>query len=214
MDKSVISGLRKTYTLNELLEQNVFKNPIEQFKVWFNEALEGDVKEPNAMVLSTVVRNKPSARIVLLKGVDENGFEFFTNYDSAKGKALAENNFASLTFFWDGLERQVRIEGIVEKLSAEASDNYYWSRPRESQIGAWVSNQSAEINKREELEQTLEYYQEKFKNVEIIPRPKHWGGYNLIPDKIEFWQGRPSRLHDRLLYAIENGEWKIKRLQP
>lgn len=214
MDKTTLANLRNNYTLNELLENNVSTNPIIQFSVWFKDAINAELVEANAMVLSTIKDSKPSARVVLLKGFDENGFVFFTNYNSHKGLELEGNNAACLTFFWDKLERQVRIEGLMEKVSSEDSDAYFWSRPRESQIGAWVSDQSTVIEGREMLDEKLAFYQQKFENEEIIPRPQHWGGYVLKPQTIEFWQGRPNRLHDRLLYTHENDSWKIERLSP
>lgn len=214
MDNSLVSSLRKSYELNELLEENVSQNPIEQFRTWFKDAFDGDVKEPNAMVLSTIKLGKPSARVVLLKGFDAEGFTFFTNYESHKGKQLGDSPFAALTFFWDGLERQVRIEGEVKKVSEGDSDAYFWSRPISSQIGAWVSKQSEEVSGRDVLEKSQAFFEEKFKDVSPIPRPPHWGGYILKPSLIEFWQGRPSRLHDRILYSLEENTWKITRLNP
>jgi len=214
MDKTTLANLRNNYTLNQLLENNVSTNPIIQFSDWFKDALSAELVEANAMVLSTIKDAKPSARVVLLKGFDQEGFVFFTNYTSHKGQELAENNAACITFFWDKLERQVRIEGLMEKVSPEDSDAYFWSRPKESQIGAWVSEQSTVIEGREILDEKLAFYQEKYDNEEIIPRPQHWGGYVLKPQSIEFWQGRPNRLHDRLLYTFENDSWKIERLSP
>lgn len=214
MDKSKIANLRNNYMLNELLENNVSRNPINQFTEWFNDALNSEMKEANAMVLSTVSSGKPKARVVLLKGFDENGFVFFTNYNSHKGAELEGNNFAALTFFWDVLERQVRVEGEISKLSVKESEEYFWSRPRESQIGAWVSHQSETILGRETLDEKLEFYNQKFASETVIPKPPHWGGYVLKPESIEFWQGRPNRLHDRILYSLENENWKIERLSP
>lgn len=214
MNNLEIAALRQSYSRSELLESNVSANPIEQFKQWFNEALAAKVLEPNAMYFASVSNNRPHGRIVLLKGFDEQGFVFYTNYLSNKGQEIAENGFASLTFFWGDLERQVRIEGEIVKVSAEESDEYYHSRPRGSQIGAWVSEQSKVISSREILQERLTFYEEKFKNLTIIPRPDHWGGYRVIPEKIEFWQGRPNRLHDRILYTKENNSWKIERLCP
>ncbi len=212
--KTDIASLRLSYSQNELLEQNVLSNPFKQFGKWFDEALNAQVLEPNAMHASTVSEGKPHGRIVLLKGFDENGFVFFTNYESNKGQEIAEIAFASLTFFWGDLERQVRIEGKIEKVSAEESDEYYHSRPRGSQIGAWVSKQSKVIAGRQVLEERLANYEKEFENREIIPRPAHWGGYRVIPDKVEFWQGRPNRLHDRILYTKVGNDWKIERLSP
>ena len=214
MDKTTLANLRNNYTLNQLLENNVSTNPIIQFSEWFKDALSAELVEANAMVLSTIKDSKPSARVVLLKGFDEEGFVFFTNYTSHKAQELAGNNAACITFFWDKLERQVRIEGLMEKVSSEDSDAYFWSRPRESQIGAWVSEQSVVIKGREKLDEKLAFYKQKFENEEIIPRPQHWGGYVLKPQTIEFWQGRPNRLHDRLLYTLQNDSWKIERLSP
>lgn len=212
--KTDLASLRLSYSQNELLEKNVLTNPFKQFAKWFDEALDAKVLEPNAMHASTISDGKPHGRIVLLKGFDENGFVFFTNYESNKGKEIEQNIFASLTFFWGDLERQVRIEGKIEKVSGQESDDYFHSRPRGSQIGAWVSNQSKVIDGRKVLEDKLLSLEKEFENIEIIPRPPHWGGYRVIPDKIEFWQGRPNRLHDRILYTKEANNWKIERLSP
>jgi pyridoxamine 5'-phosphate oxidase len=214
MDQQILANLRLNYTLNELSEKNVSQNPIFQFDSWFKEALNSEVKEPNALVLSTVYNGKPRSRVVLLKEFNDAGFVFFTNYNSAKGQELSLNAVANMTFFWVDLERQVRIEGQIEKISAEESDAYFWSRPISSQIGAWVSDQSQVIFDRSILEEKLEFYEEKFKNVSPILRPEHWGGYRLKPDFIEFWQGRTSRLHDRIAYTREAESWKITRLSP
>jgi pyridoxamine 5'-phosphate oxidase len=212
-EKTNIASLRLNYLRHELLEQDVLDNPIKQFEKWFQEALQAKILEPNAMTLSTISDNRPASRIVLLKGVDEAGFMFYTNYKSHKGCQIEENGFAALTFFWGDLERQVRIEGQIEKVSTQESDEYFAERPRGSQIGAWVSEQSKVIS-REELNERMVYFEEKFRNTLNIPRPEHWGGYRLIPDKIEFWQGRPSRLHDRILYTQSDESWKIERLSP
>ncbi|MFD2522479.1 pyridoxamine 5'-phosphate oxidase [Emticicia soli] len=210
--KTDVASLRLNYLLNELVEENVLENPIKQFEKWFNEAVDAKVLEPNAMHLATISNGKPHGRIVLLKGFDENGFVFFTNYESNKGKEMAEVPFASLTFFWGGMERQVRIEGQIEKTSAAESDEYFQVRPRGSQIGAWVSKQSSVVS-REELEARQQQLEAQYGDG-FIPRPPHWGGYRLIPEKIEFWQGRPSRLHDRILFTDIDGSWKIERLSP
>lgn len=214
MTQTELAALRENYTKGNLDLEDVANTPIEQFKVWFDEAAAGQLIEPNAFLLSTVSHeNKPSTRVVLLKGLD-NGFIFYTNYLSRKGTELAENPDACLTFFWAELERQVRIEGVIEKVSSEESDAYFQSRPRGSQIGAWVSNQSMVIGEREILEEREKYLIEKFGD-QPIPRPPHWGGYRLVPNYIEFWQGRPSRLHDRIAYSLlENGDWKFERLSP
>ena len=214
MNQTEIAALRENYIKGTLNIQDVSLLPIEQFQIWFDEAISSALLEPNAFVLSTVSNEgKPSARIVLLKGLD-NGFKFFTNYLSRKGTELTENPNACITFFWAELERQVRIEGLMEKVSIEESDEYFQSRPNGSQIGAWTSNQSMVIENREVLEEREKYLITKFGN-NSIPRPPHWGGYRLVPSYLEFWQGRPSRLHDRIAYTLlENGEWKIERLSP
>ncbi|UTA66508.1 pyridoxamine 5'-phosphate oxidase [Emticicia sp. 21SJ11W-3] len=210
--KTDVASLRLNYVLNELLEENVLINPFKQFEKWFHEALENNVAEPNAMHLATVSGGKPHGRIVLLKGFDDTGFVFYTNYESNKGRELAEVPHASITFFWTAMERQVRIEGRIEKTSAAESDEYFQQRPRGSQIGAWVSRQSSIVT-RESLEERTKELEEWYGD-DVIPRPPHWGGYRLIPESIEFWQGRPNRLHDRLLFTNEGEDWKIERLSP
>ena len=212
MDKS-ISDLRENYTLKSLDNKDLDTNPMQQFKVWFDEAVASKLPEPNAMNLATVFEGKPSARIVLLKDMKENGFIFFSNYDSNKGKEMEENPFVSLTFLWIGLERQVRIEGKVQKMPDSYSIPYFHSRPRTSQLGAWVSPQSQIIPNREFLEEAFLSVSARFEGQEI-PKPENWGGYLVVPEMIEFWQGRPSRLHDRLRYTRRNGIWEIERLAP
>jgi len=209
-----IAAIRKEYSLKSLDLSNIAENPLTQFKVWFQEALTASTIETNAMTLATInTENKPAARIVLLKGVDH-GFLFFTNYESDKGQELDRHPYAAVTFFWPELERQVRIEGRVEKISAAESDEYFFSRPMGSQIGAWTSPQSHVIQDRAFLERRQEEIEEKFKS-EKITRPSHWGGYRVIPQSVEFWQGRPSRLHDRLKYNLdETGNWQLNRLAP
>ncbi|MFN3850568.1 MAG: pyridoxamine 5'-phosphate oxidase [Spirosomataceae bacterium] len=211
--KTNIASLRQNYTRNELIEENVLKNPFLQFEKWFKEAIDSEILEPNAMCLSTVSNGKPSSRIVLLKGFDENGFVFFTNYKSHKGLDIEQNNHVAVNFFWAELERQVRIEGEIEKVSEEESEEYFHQRPISSQIGAWVSEQSNVIPNREVLEKRQVELEAQYKD-SIIPKPPHWGGYRVKPNKIEFWQGRPSRLHDRILFTNVENNWKIERLSP
>lgn len=214
-DSKFIAGLRQEYAQHSLTEDSVLEDPIDQFRVWFKEAVKANIHEPNVMCLGTCgADNQPSVRIVLLKAVEYNGFVFYTNYNSDKGHDLAENPKAALTFLWLGLERQVRIEGIAEKVSEKESDIYFASRPFGSQLGAWSSPQSQEISK-QELEKKEIEIAGKYKENDNVPRPSHWGGYIVIPHKIEFWQGRPSRMHDRILYTqIEPGNWRISRLAP
>lgn len=214
MNHKDISNLRIHYEKSALSEEHAPEFPFALFEKWFQEALAGDIQEPNAMVLSTVSGHKPHARVVLLKGASPEGFEFYTNYLSHKGQELAENPHASLTFFYDRMERQIRVEGKVQKLSAEQSDAYYHSRPRGSQIGAWVSEQSRVISSQSVLEDRLKEIEKRFEGLDIVPRPEHWGGYILRAESIEFWQGRPNRLHDRLLYTRSGDTWIRERLSP
>lgn len=210
-----IADLRRSYTSDTLSMAEILDNPIAQFQKWMNEAMEGKVLEPNAMTLATVGKNGwPSARIVLLKGLDEDGFLFYTNYQSEKARQMAENPKAALVFCWLEMERQVRIEGSIELATAEKSDNYYQSRPKGSRIGAWVSPQSNSIPSRDFLEKRVGEMTTLFNDKDEIPRPPFWGGYKLKPRKIEFWQGRSSRLHDRIVYHHHQGEWKIERVAP
>ncbi len=209
-----IASIRKDYQLKSLDETEVRPDAIDQFSIWWNEALKAEIDEVNAMTLCTIKPDgKPSARIVLLKGFDSSGFVFFTNYESDKGSQLSENPFASIVFFWKELERQVRIEGTCVKVAEEESDVYFSSRPLGSRIGAWVSPQSRPIANRAVLEQRMEEVQKKF-NLCDIPRPPHWGGYRVLPESIEFWQGRSNRLHDRMLYTKKGSSWEINRLAP
>lgn len=210
-----VADLRKEYTFQGLSETDAHPNPFEQFKIWFDQALFAQLPEPNAMTIATATTNgKPSARMVLLKDYDERGFVFYTNYESNKGQQLVENPWGAIAFWWAELERQVRIEGRVEKVSPAESEAYFHSRPKASQLGAWASNQSQVIDSREVLERRLQQLKEEYENKEV-PRPPNWGGFRLIPTEIEFWQGRPSRLHDRLLYQrSEDGSWRIQRLSP
>jgi pyridoxamine 5'-phosphate oxidase len=214
MDKN-IADLRKDYTLQGLSVSDVNPNPFIQFKQWFDQAIAAQLPEPNAMTLATATpEGKPRARMVLLKGFDERGFVLYTNYNSHKGQELAINPQASLVFWWAELERQVRISGSVEKASESESDEYFYSRPLNSRLGAWASNQSEVIESREVLERRMQELQIKYQNQDV-KRPPHWGGLRVIPTEIEFWQGRSNRLHDRLLYTrLDDGSWKIQRLSP
>ena len=210
-----IADLRQEYKRHSLLESDVDKDGIIQFEHWFHEALESGVHEPNAFILATSGReNIPSARTLLLKGIDHGGFVFYTNYSSHKSSDLLANPMACINFLWLELERQVRITGSVIKVSREETEAYFQSRPRESQLGAWVSNQSETIPSREYLEQKLLEITRQFSNHEIIPVPDYWGGFRLMPNQIEFWQGRPNRLHDRILYTRGENNWTISRLSP
>ncbi len=211
---STIKDIRIDYSLYALNEDDVAANPINQFAKWWAEAIASEILEVNAMTLATANKyGKPSARIVLLKDYDERGFVFFTNYESHKGKELAENTHAALVFFWKEIERQIRIEGVIEKVDAVESDAYFSSRPEGSRIGAWASPQSKIIETRSVLEDNVKKFQLEFKN--SIPRPPHWGGYRVLPDLIEFWQGRKNRLHDRIQFTKTNeGSWKVERLAP
>ena len=210
-----IAGIRKEYKLQSLSENDVQQNPFEQFSKWWSDATQSQIEEVNAMTLATASTDGiPSARIVLLKGFDENGFLFFTNYNSYKGMQLLENPRACLVFFWKELERQVRITGVVEKTTAQASDEYFNNRPIGSRIGAIASPQSRIIEDRNWLEANEEKVREQLGSKEI-KRPEHWGGYCVKPVSVEFWQGRPNRLHDRIQYTLQDdGKWKIERLAP
>jgi pyridoxamine 5'-phosphate oxidase len=212
---SSIADIRKDYRLRSLSENEAHANPFRQFDTWWQEAINSAIDEVNAMTLATASADGiPSARTVLLKSYDEKGFVFFSNYNSYKGRNMDENPRACLVFFWKELERQVRITGLVEKVSAAESDEYYNSRPEGSRIGAWASPQSAVISSRDWLEVQQKQYAKEFLSKPIV-RPPHWGGYRVKPITIEFWQGRPDRLHDRLQYSLEeNGEWLMERLAP
>jgi len=211
-----IQDLRENYLQDQLEIEEVKDSPFEQFQVWLDIALAAKIKEPNAMTLATAdATGKPSARIVLLKGIREDGFVFYTNYESAKGQQLAANPYAALVFSWLDLEKQIRIEGIVEKLTFQDSEAYFQSRPKGSQIGAWASPQSRVIEDRRPLEQNVKELEKTYANASQLPCPTHWGGYIVKANKIEFWQGRSSRLHDRICYTLEaDGNWKKVRLAP
>ena len=207
------ADLRREYTFAGLRRKDLHQDPIQQFRNWFNQALSAQVMEPNAMTLATVDPNgQPSARIVLLKDISQRGFSFYTNYQSRKGRELQQNPRAALTIFWPALERQVCIRGSVEKLSREESEAYYKSRPIGSRLGAWVSSQSEPIAGRELLEKRLAEVTSQYG--EDPPLPPYWGGYVLSPITVEFWQGRPNRLHDRFLYTRQEKDWKLERLSP
>jgi len=209
-----LAALRRDYALATLDERDVDADPIRQFERWFADAAAARVPEPNAMTLSTATRDGvPSARIVLLKGVDANGFAFYTDYRSRKGAELAENPLAALTFLWKEIERQVRITGSVSRVSTQESDAYFRTRPLGSRLGAWASHQSAVLASREELEARVQVVIGRFPDGDV-PLPPHWGGFRVAPDEIEFWQGRPDRLHDRLLYRRGERGWEISRLSP
>ena len=210
-----IQDIRKDYTQHELDEAALQEDPIAQFSSWFEEALKAEVLEANACALATVdeLRN-PHNRIVLLKGVSESGFQFFTNYTSDKANEIGQNAAVAMTFFWKELERQGRIEGCVSKMSEEDSKAYFLSRPHMSQLGAWVSNQSQIISSRLVLEQRLEELMQRYPEGTDVPYPAHWGGFELRPTKVEFWQGRPSRLHDRICYVQIDQRWHKQRLAP
>lgn len=211
---SSIADIRTSYRKKTLEEKDVVDNPIAQFQIWWDEAIASNAAEVNAMTLATASKDgKPSARTVLLKGIHNNGFVFFTNYESRKGAEIAANPQVALLFFWKELERQVRIEGRIEKTDAAESDEYFNSRPLESRIGAWSSPQSKVIPDRRFLEEREKAIEAEFENKEI-PRPQNWGGYLVIPDTMEYWQGRPGRLHDRILYTFDGSRWKKERLAP
>ena len=210
-----IEEIRKTYLQGKLDENDLFQDPLAMFYQWWDEAIDAEVPEPNAMTIATVQSNgQPTARVVLLKGATEEGFEFYTNYNSQKARDLEKNPLVAIVFLWKELERQIRVEGVAEKIVKEKSQVYFQSRPRGSQIGAWASPQSEVIPDREFLEQNLEKIAARFENVDPLPCPEFWGGYVVKPHLMEFWQGRPDRLHDRFRYLKNETGWKVERLAP
>ncbi len=210
-----LAALRRTYAMASLSENDVAPDPFEQMERWLQEALNSQLPEPNAMTLATATPDgRPSARVVLLKGFDRRGLVFYTNYESRKGAELAQNPRAALLFFWPELERQVRIEGCAERVDADESLTYFQSRPKESQVGAWASSQSRIIAGRDVVEQRYQELAAQFKHDEVLPLPPFWGGYRVVPAYFEFWQGRPSRLHDRICYTLSEQGWTISRLAP
>lgn len=214
MNKMNLADIRTDYTKHGLLEKDLAADPFTQFGRWFDQALSAHIDEPNAMTLATAsLDGQPSARVVLLKGFDQNGFVFYSNYESRKGRELDQNNKAALLFFWSSLERQIRIEGVIEKVSVEESKQYFDSRPEGSRIGAWSSRQSTSISSRDILEKNFNKFSQSFAQQDI-PLPPYWGGYRLKPHVFEFWQGRESRLHDRLRYRFADDRWHIDRLSP
>lgn len=213
MNRTSIGNLRRQYTKSALTSQSVNKDPIKQFEKWFSQTLKAGLVEPNAMIVATSTpKGKPSARVVLLKGLSDEGFIFFTNYESKKGSELIKNPNASLLFYWDKLERQVRIEGKVKKISRAESAMYFNSRPHASRIAAWSSHQSSVIKDRKEIDKAFKKFDEMYPAE--VPLPDYWGGFILIPNEFEFWQGRLNRMHDRIKYKKSGGKWKISRLAP
>lgn len=209
-----LSSLRAAYSRAALDESSAHDDPMAQFRQWFAEAVAADIPEPNACTLATVGSDgRPAARVILLKGFDDHGFVFYTNYESRKARELESSGHAALVFWWAGLERQVRIEGAVDRVSDKESETYFAERPRGSQLGAWASAQSRWVASRVELEDQLASFERRFEN-QPVPRPPQWGGYRITPACIEFWQGRPDRLHDRLLYVRGESDWAMSRLAP
>lgn len=207
-----VADIRKDYSKFKLTENSIDKNPFGQFDIWMKDAIKGDFYDPTAFSLSTVSLGRPSSRVLLLKGYDERGFVFYTNYNSRKGREIADNPYAAMLFFWDKFERQVRIEGKIELATPEESDKYFGSRPYTSKLGAWASKQSEELKSRFSLMRQVAALMLKYPV--NIPRPDFWGGYRLVPDRFEFWQGRESRLHDRIRFDLRGKSWEIKRLSP
>ena len=209
----MLRDIRNNYALNKLEEAQLASGPIVFFELWLNEAIRQKVNEPTAMVLATAAGNQPDTRVVLLKEIQNEDFVFYTNYHSTKGQQIEQNQHVALNFFWAELERQVRVKGIISKTADDLSEEYFNTRPRDSQLGAWASAQSQEIKSREELENKFEAVKKLYEGKEI-PKPESWGGYRVTPTEIEFWQGRPGRLHDRIRFYRDKNEWKLKRLSP
>ncbi|HYF02229.1 MAG TPA: pyridoxamine 5'-phosphate oxidase [Patescibacteria group bacterium] len=213
MNHETFLQFRREFMRHGLDEKDVLQDPFAQFRQWFDEAVKAGISEPNVMTIASATSDgKPSARIVLLKKLSEKGFVFYTNYESRKGQELIENPQAALLFYWGELERQIRIEGRVEKVLKEESEEYFKSRPLESQLGAWASKQSRTLKSREELEENFKNMQKRFETV--VPLPDFWGGFCVIPEVVEFWQGRPNRLHDRIVFKKEDNVWITERLSP
>jgi pyridoxamine 5'-phosphate oxidase len=214
MTQKILADIRIDYSKRELSQKKVDADPFVEFGIWMDEALTSEVPEPTAMTLATVAPDgRPSSRVVLLKGFDSDGFVFFTNYKSRKGRQLAENPHAAINFFWPELERQVNVSGRTSKVSVEESDEYFQSRPYTSRIGAWASHQSERIESKSAVMATAAKLMLQYP-LGHVPRPPHWGGFRLVPDRFEFWQGRPSRLHDRICYELSGDAWEISRLSP
>lgn len=212
--RNYINSVRRDFSSKSLDEKDVPENPYKLFEKWFEEAVSSQILDPYAMVIATANKKlQPSTRVVYMRDISENGLVFYTNYHSDKAKNLDENKNISALFFWIELERQIKITGVAEKTSKEMSDAYFASRPRESQIGAWASNQSSILSSRSELEEKVLYYTKLFEG-QTVPRPENWGGYLIKPHAFEFWQGRPNRLHDRIIYTLQNNNWIISRLSP
>ncbi|MFM7851188.1 MAG: pyridoxamine 5'-phosphate oxidase [Flammeovirgaceae bacterium] len=210
-----LADIRKEYSLKSLDNKGVLDNPVRQFETWMQEAIVAKVNEPNAMTLATVTADgRPSARVVLLKGIEDDKFVFYTNLQSQKGRELDANPACAVTFFWPELERQVRIEGLATRVTDAVAEKYFQSRPRASQVGAWTSPQSSIIKDRGILDQRVLEVENRFSGEQLLPKPKQWGGYQISATEIEFWQGRPSRLHDRIVYYLVDGAWNIHRLAP
>lgn len=213
MNDTDLARMRKTYERTQLQEEHIDSDPIAQLRRWLDEAVQANIADANAMCVSTCAQGQPSSRIVLLRRLDAAGLVFFTSYFSRKGRELEGNPRAAALFYWPQLERQVRVEGLVDRIPDEESDAYFQSRPRGHQIGAWASEQSEPVENRELLDQRVRDYEQRFEG-EAVPRPHSWGGFALVPDRVEFWQGRPNRMHDRLEFTRAGGGWSLRRLQP